>query len=192
MKKFLLLAASVVCLGASLPAHADSKTYSFDPNHTNIVWHASHFGFSSPSGRFGVVEGNIMIDENDLATSTVDVTIDVAGLVTGIPKFDEHLKSADFLDTEKFPTAHFKSTSVDVTGEKTAKVHGDFTLHGVTKPVTLDVTLNKKGEHPFSKKDTVGFSAMTTLKRSDFGVSMYSPNVSEDVEIAIEAEASVE
>lgn len=168
-----------------------AETYNFDPSHTNILWHATHFGFSSPSGRFGIKSGTIMLDEATPANSSVDVTIDIKSLVTGISKFDAHLLSADFLDTGKFPNAVFKSTKVEVTGKDTADVYGDFTFHGVTKPVVLKVKLNKIGNNPMNNKKTLGFSASTVIKRSDFGVDKYVPNVSDDVRIDIEAEANL-
>ncbi len=191
MKRFLLATAAVVMLSLPAVAHA-ADSYQFDPMHTNIVWHASHFGFSSPSGHFGIKEGKLVLDEKSPDKSEVNVTIDASSLVTGFDKFDDHLKGEDFLDTAKFPEAVFKSTKVELSGDsKTAKVSGDFTLHGVTKPVVLDVTLNKMGEHPMNQKKTVGFSATTTIKRSEFGIEKYTPGVSDDVTISIEAEASV-
>lgn len=179
-------------LVSSLPmaAHAAPETYNLDPNHTNISWHVDHFGFSSPSGRFGIKEGTLVLDEANPAASNLNVTIDVTGLVTGIPKFDEHIKSADFLDAAKYPTAIFKSTKVERSGNE-AKVTGNLTLHGVTKPIVLDVELNKIGEHPMTKVKSVGFSAETKIKRSDFGVNMYVPNVGDEVDIKIETEAGL-
>lgn len=194
MKKhtLTLLTATALLLGGYSAAQASPEAYSFDPTHTNIVWKAEHFGFSKPSGRFGIKDGIVYLDEENPANSSVEVTIDVNNLVTGIEKFDAHLKSSDFLDVENFPTATFKSTSVEVTGEKTALVTGDFTLHGVTKPVVLDMTLNKIDVNPISEKKTAGFSGTITIKRSDFGISLYVPNVSDEVEISIEAEAAVQ
>lgn len=186
-----VLAASTMLFLGSGSVFAAPETYQFDPTHTNIVWYANHFGFSNPSGHFGIKEGTLILDEETPASSTVDVTIDVDGLVTGIEKFDEHLKSADFLDTAQYPTATFKSTAVEVTGEKTAKITGDLTLHGVTKPVTLNMTLNKIGVNPISNKKTAGFSGDIILKRSDFGIDKYVPNVSDEVTMHIEAEAGL-
>lgn len=191
MKRVLFATVAAAVLALSVPAQA-ADTYQFDPNHTNIIFHDNHFGFSNPSGHFGIKDGTLTLDEQDPAKSEVNLTVDVTSLVTGNPKFDEHIKSPDFLDAAKFPTATFKSTKVEVTGKDTAKVTGDFTLHGVTKPVTLDVKLNKEGEHPMTKKKAVGFTASTTLKRSDFGVTKYVPDVADDVKIDIEAEAQAQ
>ncbi len=190
MKRILFATAAVVMFAMPVAAQA-AETYNFDPNHTNINWNANHFGFSNPSGRFGLKEGTLVLDDAAPANSSVNVTIDVTGLVTGIPKFDEHLKSADFLDAEKFPEATFKSTNVETGADNTAKVTGDLTLHGVTKPVVLDVKLNKQGENPMSKIKSVGFSGKTVIKRSEFGIDKYVPNVSDEVTIAIEAEAGL-
>lgn len=191
MKRLLL---ATVALAFMLPfgAQAATTSYTLDPNHTNILFHANHFGFSNPSGHFGIKDGTLVLDDKEPAKSTINVTIDVTSLLTGVPKLDEHLKSKDFLEAEKFPTATFKSTKVEVTGGATAKVTGDFTLHGVTKPVTLDVKLNKQGEHPMTHKQAVGFTASTELKRSEFGVSAYVPNVSDEIKLEIETEAQAQ
>lgn len=175
----------------SVPAFA-ADTYRFDPNHTSVWWHANHFGFSTPSGRFGIKDGTVTLDEKEPKNSKLDVTIDIASLNTGIVKFDEHLSTKDFLDVAKYPQATFKSTSVKTTGSDTAKVTGDLTLHGVTKSVTLDVKLNKLDLQPMTKKKTAGFTATTMIKRSDFGIDQYVPNISDEVKLDIEAEAGIE
>ena len=173
-------------------AFAAPETYVLDPNHTNIVWFANHFGFSNPSGKFANVQGTLVMDEANPGDSKLNVTVSPATVITGVPKLDEHLKSEAFFDVAKFPTATFTSTKVDVIDAHTAKVTGNLTLHGITKPLTLDVTLNKIGEHPMTKKKTAGFSATAILKRSDFGVNYGIPNVSDDVKLSIESEASVQ
>jgi polyisoprenoid-binding protein YceI len=194
MKRILLASAAAAILmsaplAASTPAWA-AESYKFDPMHTNVVFHANHLGFSNPSGRFGIKDGKIVLDETDPAKSSVDVVIDASSVATGMDVFNQHIKEK-FLQPEKFPTAEFKSTKVEKTGEKTAKVTGDLTLHGVTKPVTLDVTLNKEGDHPMMHKKAVGFTASTTIKRSDFGMDLMVGPISDDVKIDIEAEAEV-
>ena len=190
--RHLLATASLAAtLVFSLPAAAAPESYTFDPNHTNIYWHASHFGFSTPSGKFGDIGGTVVLDEAKPDASTVEFTIKTTSIVTGIPLFDEHLRSEKFFNSEKFTTATFKSTKVVVTGEKTAKVTGDFTLLGVTKPITLDVTLNKIGTSMAHPVKTAGFSATTTIKRSEFGMGFGTPGVSDEVPITIEAEAKL-
>lgn len=192
MKNTLLKLALFTAL--SLPmasaAHAASETFNFDPNHTNLTWHANHFGFSNPSGKFTDVTGTLVLDEAAPEKSKVNVTIKPASILTGIEKFDTHLKSKDFLDVVAFPSAEFVSSKVTKTTATTAKVEGTLTIHGISKPATLDVTLNKIGENPMSKIKTAGFTATTTIKRSEFGIMYALPGVSDDVKIAIEVEAN--
>lgn len=181
---------ALVCAFA-LPAQAAPETYNLDPNHTNVYWHASHFGFAESSGKFTDVAGTLVLDEEKPETSTVEVTFQAQSLDTGIPKFDAHLKSKDFFDAEKFPTITFKSTKVEVTGEKTAKVSGDLTLHGVTKPATLEMTLNKIGTSMAHRVKSAGFSGSTTIKRSEFGMGYGVPGIPDDVRITIDSEANL-
>lgn len=190
MKKLLATTAIILTGFGAVAANAAEK-YNLDPTHTNIDWRANHFGFSNPSGKFTKTTGTITIDEANHEKSSVDVTIETDGIVTGIEKFDAHLKNADFFNVEKFPKATFKSTKVEKTGNDTAKVTGDLTLLGKSNPVVLDVKFNKKAENPFSKKQTIGFSATTEIKRSAWGISYAIPGVSDEVQLAIEAEATL-
>ncbi|OFW88979.1 MAG: polyisoprenoid-binding protein [Alphaproteobacteria bacterium RIFCSPHIGHO2_12_FULL_45_9] len=183
----LALTAMVSTLAFSAQA---AETYKLDASHTAITWHVNHFGFSTPSGKFMSVDGEVTLDEANPAASSVKVTVDVAGINSGVPKLDEHLKTPDFFDVAKFPTATFVSKKVELTGKDTAKVEGDLTLRGVTKPVVLDVKLNKIGENMFKLK-TAGFTASTTIKRSEFGMTTYVPNLGDDVKIDIESEANI-
>lgn len=185
----LALVGTILSAGAG-QAFAEAQTYTLDASHTAITWHIDHFGFSKPSGKFMNVEGNVVLDEENPANSSVEVTIPVAEINTGVPALDEHLLKADFFDVATYPTATFKSTSVEITGEKTAKVVGDLTIHGVTQPATLDVTLNKLAENMFEKQ-TAGFSATTTIKRSDFGMTTYLPGLGDEIAIEIESEANL-
>jgi polyisoprenoid-binding protein YceI len=187
MQKIFL---TITALFFAFSANA-ADVYKLDVNHTNIIWWASHFGFSNPSGKFTDVDGTITLEEKNLTASKVEVTIKITSLATGLPKFDNHLKSADFFDAEKYPTAKFVSTEVIPGARNTAKVKGDFTLHGVTKSITLDVKLNKIGLNEFTQKKTVGFNAKTTIKRSDFGMNYGIPGVSDNVRIEIESEANI-
>lgn len=191
MKSLLLGACAAFVLSLPSVSMAAIETYTLDPYHTNIDWRANHFGFSNPSGKFAKSVGTLKLDAADPAKSSVDVTIDTNSLVTGIDKFDEHLKSKDFLDVAKYPTARFVSTSVKLTGSDTADITGNFTLHGVTKPVVLKAKLNKLGLNDFSKKQVAGFSAVTILKRSEFGITMAIPGVSDEVQITLEVEGNL-
>jgi polyisoprenoid-binding protein YceI len=184
--RYLALAGLVAAAGT---ATAAPVTYKLDPGHTMVLFSWNHFGFSNPSANLGNVDGTLVYDEKDPTKATVEATLPLTGLDTFVPKLDEHLKSADFLDAAKYPTVTFKSTKVTAAGKGKLKVAGDLTVHGVTKPVTLDVTLNKVGPHPMMKVQTVGFDATTTIKRSDFGVGAYVPNVSDEIKIHITTEA---
>jgi polyisoprenoid-binding protein YceI len=123
--------------------------------------------------------------------SQVKVTIHTNNMATGIPKLDEHLKSDSFFDVAKYPTATFVSDKIEVTGKNTGKIYGTLTLHGVSKPVVLDATMLKIGMHPMKNVKSVGFTATTTLKRSDFGMNAYLPNLGDEVQIDIGAEANL-
>ena len=171
-------------------AHA-AETYTLDSSHTNVVWSINHFGFSNPSGKITKVEGTLVLDETAPANSKVNVTMSPANLDSGNEKLDEHLKSKDFFDVEQYPTITFVSDKVELTGKDTAKVTGTLTLHGVSKPQTLTVKLNKIGANMMGKK-TAGFSATTVIKRSDFGMTTYVPNLGDNVGISIESEANLQ
>lgn len=186
--RYLLLAGLI---GASVTAQAAPVTYKMDPAHTNVLFSWNHFGFSNPTAAVGLGDGTIVFDDKNPTKSSVDVTLPLADLDTHVTKLDEHLKKPDFFDADKYPTITFKSNKVEAAGGNKYKVTGDLTVHGVTKPVVLDATLNKSGEHPMMKVQTVGFDATATLKRSDFGVGAYVPNVSDEIQVRITTEASV-
>jgi polyisoprenoid-binding protein YceI len=169
-------------------ANALPENYTFDAQHTSVLWHIDHFGFSKPSGKW-MASGTALLDEENPAKSKVNVEIQMANVVTGIPELDKHLQGPLFFDVKKFPTAIFVSHTIEVTGKTTAKVDGILTLHGISKPVSLDVVLNKNGENPVTNKKSAGFSAVTILKRSDFGIVTLLPDLGDNVHIEIEAEA---
>jgi polyisoprenoid-binding protein YceI len=186
MKKIYIL----FLLLFSLSSFAADK-YTLDPGHSFVEWQINHFGFSHPTGKW-FAEGTLNLDEKNPEKSQVEASIKVADMVTGISKLDEHLKSADFFDVEKFPTATFVSKKIVMTSKKTARVSGVLTLHGVSKPLTLNVTLNKLAESPITHKKTAGFTATTTLNRSAFGIDQYVPGLSDEVSIHIEMEANID
>jgi polyisoprenoid-binding protein YceI len=190
MKRSPMLIAVALVL-ASTAAFAAPLTYKIDPNHTDVVASWSHFGFSNPIAHFGKVDGSITYDPANVGASKVEVTIPLSGLNSHVEAFDEHLRSADFFDAAKFPDITFKSTSVKAAGKGKLKVSGDLTIKGITKPVVLDVTINKIGMQPLAKRDAAGFSATATIKRTDFDVGKYAPNVSDEVTLSITTEAIV-
>ncbi len=178
---------------AAAPADAvqiASGTYKLDPSHTDVLAQWSHFGYSNPTAHFGNAEGTLVYDAEDVSKSSVEVKLPLTGLNSFTAKFDDHLKSADFFDAAKFPAASFKSTKVESSGTNKLTVTGDLTIKDITKPVVLDVTVNGAGEHPMAKVPAVGFDATTTIKRTDFGVGAYVPNVSDEVQLRITTEAT--
>lgn len=187
----LMSSVAVALLFVAGAAFAAPVRYNLDPNHTRIDFSWTHFGFSHPMGRFDKFESDFQFDPADPTRSSVSVTIPVSSIDTGVAKLDEHLQTADFFDVAKYPTATFKSTRVERAGAHGLKVTGDLTLHGVTRPVVLDVVVNKIGPHPMAGRAAAGFDATATIKRSDFGISGYVPNVSDEIKLSISTEAMV-
>lgn len=161
--------------------------FTLDPTHTYPNFSISHLGFSVMHGRFNESSGTVVMDR-DGGASSVKVTVKTASIDTGMDKRDDHLRKPEFLDVAKFPEMMFESTKVSFTGKDTAKVEGKLTLHGVTKPLTLDVTKIVCNVHPMKKNYVCGFDAKASLKRSDFGVAGYLPAIGDEVEIRISAE----
>src|SRR5688572_18121947 len=188
MKTRLLSAALLSALVAA-PAFAAPVEYVIDPGHTQVEFTWNHFGYSNITARVDQVEGKLVYDPENPAGSSAKATMSIDSIDAGVDKLDAHLKSADFFDAAKFGTAEFASTAVEAAGEGKLKVTGDLTIHGVTKPITLDVTINQVNEHPMKKVPAAGFDAHATLKRSDFGVGAFVPNVSDEIKIDITVEA---
>jgi polyisoprenoid-binding protein YceI len=183
-----LIVAAAALLAAS-PLYA--VTYTFEPQHTQGVLRWNHLGFANPTAQFNTVEGTLEFDPADPTHSSVAVTIPLTSMSTGVPDLNDDFKSSDFFDFAKFPTATFKSRKIEKGATPdTLKVAGDLSVHGITKPVVLDVTINKVGTNPRNQVPTVGFEAMATLKRSDFGLGLYVPQVSDEIRIHITAEAA--
>lgn len=168
-----------------------SGTYKLDPTHTDVLAQWNHMSFSNPTAHFGTVDGTLVYNADDLSQSSVEVTLPLSGLNSFTAAFDEHLRSADFFDAGTFPVATFKSTKVEAAGTNKLTVTGELTIKDQTKPVVLDVTVNGAGEHPMMKVPAVGFDATTTIKRTDFGVGAYAPNVSDEVKLRITTEATL-
>ncbi|WP_335955516.1 YceI family protein [Acinetobacter guillouiae] len=165
--------------------------YKIDPTHTATLFTWNHFGFSTPSANFSDIQGTISVDNAKPADSSVNVTIPLSSLNTNVAALDEHLKNADFFDAAKYPNITFKSTKVQALGKNKYKITGNLTVKDVTKPVVLDAVLNKQGEHPMTKAQSIGFNATTSFNRSAFGVGAYVPNVGDKITVNITTEASV-
>src|SRR5580698_9550244 len=178
-----------VALGlAATPLRA--ATYTLEPDYSQGVFLWNHLGFSSPAAQFAQGSGSLEFDSANPTQSSVMVTIPIASLHTGVPDLDEDFRSTDFFDIARFPTATFSSTKVEKgAAADQLKVMGNLTLHGVTKPVTLDATVVKIGTNPRTNLPTVGFDATTTLKRSDFGLGKYVPQVGDEIQMRIIVQA---
>jgi len=184
----LVLGAALVL--AAAPAFAAPLSYKIDPKHTNVIATWDHFGFSRPSASFAQADGTIVYDADHVGQSSVKVTLPLAGMTSFVDALDKHLRSDDFFDAEKYPDATFASTKVEAAGDNKLRVIGDLTMHGITKPVVLEVTLNKAGAGR-DGQPRIGFDATATIKRSDWGLGMLAPSVSDDVAIRITTEAGV-
>jgi polyisoprenoid-binding protein YceI len=176
----------LVLFALSFPGYTADK-FILDDNHTYVLWHINHLGFSTQAGKW-YAKGFVILDKEQPQNSKVEATIDVSNISTGLPELDEHLKSPLFFDTKKYSTATFVSNKIDVLSKNSAKVQGILTLHGVSKPVTLMVTLNKVGKNPLTDKISVGFSAKTDIKRSDFGINTLLPDLGDNVSLEIGGE----
>ena len=167
-----------------------AEPYVIDQNHTQVQYTYTHFGYSHITGRFGKVEGDFLFDAKDPTRSSIQVHIPIDSLSTGVADLDKDMRSEGFFDLAKFPLATFQSTAVTSTGKDKLAVTGDLTIRGVTKPVTLDVTINKIGVNMMhGGVPAVGFDATATVKRSDFGLTAFVPNVSDEVALHITMEA---
>ena len=184
---------SATLLLASTPALADlanvpSGSYGLDKTHGYITFTYSHLGFSNPRVGFDAFDVALDLDSSEPENSTVEVIIDAASINSRVPEFDDHLNGDKFFDTGSFPSITFVSNEVERTGDDTFRIRGELTIKGMTKPVTLETTINKAASHPFNKKPTVGVSARTTILRSEWGLGSYAPAVSDEVTIEIEVE----
>ena len=165
-------------------------TYSFDPAHSQIVFGYNHMGFSTSHGFVNGVEGRITLDPANIAAATVEASFPLSALRTIDAGLDKHIMGPDFFNvTGDMPIVTFKSTSVVADGDDEARVTGDLTLNGITKPVVLEVEFDGAGLDPMTQAETVGFSAETQIRRSDFNLNAFVPAVSDEVEIEINVEA---
>lgn len=174
---------------------AAADLYKTDQGHTEVRIAWSHAGVSIQHGEFTKAEGTLMLDKDNVEASSVTATIDAASISSGFGPLDDHIRNADFLEVETYPTITFESTAVKKTGDKTAEITGNLTLHGTTKPVTLSTTLTHLGEHPlgqfidYYKGGWAAFSASTEIDPADFGVGKTIPVGKLTIEITTELKA---
>lgn len=178
-------------------------TYKIDPGHTSVIWSVPHMGLSNYSARFVGVDATLEFNPDDVTATALSVTIDPTTVSADYPgdykgthagsgyeTWDEDLsRDGKWLNSDVHPEITFVATAITKTGPTTGKVTGDLTLLGVTKPVTLDVTYNGTAQlSSGSERDSIGFSATTTIDRTDFGMGAYVPNIGANVDITIETE----
>jgi polyisoprenoid-binding protein YceI len=184
---FALCAPLAAQAADSNPGAVQAGAYAVEPLHTRVLFSVNHFGFNDYFGEFTGVAGTLKLDPKAVSASQIDVTVPVQSITTTNAKLDDELRSADWFNAAQFPTMRFVSFQITPTGPKTARISGNLTLHGVTKPVVLEATFVGAGPNPFTKTFTTGFSARGHIKRSDFGVSKYVPVVGDDVDLILSA-----
>jgi polyisoprenoid-binding protein YceI len=193
MQKFRFAVAFAAALAIAAPAVAQSPLpgapdvsrvaagrYQVDTDHTLVVWTVNHMGISPLSGAIAASGGTLELDPVKPAAAKVAVTFKVENMTTTVPAFTQHLRGADFFEADKHPTVGFASTAVEANGHK-AKITGNLTIKGVTRPVTLDADFYGAGTNPMSKKLEVGFTATAKIKRSEFGLGFGLPVVTPDL-----------
>jgi len=160
-------------------------TWESDPAHSQLAFTVTHLGISDVSGTFNDFTVEVKSSKPDFSDASFDLSAKAASIETRVEARNNHLKSADFFDIEKYPTLNFKSTSLKKTGKNQFKLGGDLTIHGVTKSVVLDLTYNGSIENPMTKKPAVGFTLSGTILRSDFGIGSKfpAPMISDEVRI---------
>jgi len=185
---------------AEAPVDVPAGAYSMDPAHTSVLFRIGHMGFSHYTAKFKKATAQLQFDPNNLAAASVTVNIDPKSLETDYPNaaeydFNAELFGEKVLDAAKYPQITFASTKVEVTGARTLRIHGDLTLHGVTRPMVLEASFNGGyAGHSMEKNARVGFSAHGTLNRSEFGITYGIPQpgsimgVSDAVEVIVETE----
>lgn len=195
LRSLVIAAATTFALGSASAQSLDiaSGEYKMDPTHASIVWKVDHIGLSFYTARFTRFDATIDLDAENPEESSVFVTIDPTSVHTAYPfpdkeDFDATIAGPKWLDSAQYPEITFAGSDIEITGENTGKITGEMTMHGVTKPVTLDVRLNAAKPHPFAGRDAMGFSATGSLKRSDFGITHLIGNVGDEVTFTIEAE----
>jgi len=173
----------------STAALAAPEAYTLDAAHSQVMFTYDHLGYSTTYNMFAGWEGEIMFDKEDPAASTVDVSIPLSSFYTGWEERIKHFMGPDFFDAKEGDMLTFKSTAIEVTGDDEAIITGDLTINGITKSVQLETELNQQGDHPMQNKPWLGFDAETKIKRSDFGLGAYAPNISDELEVDISIEA---
>lgn len=186
MKKLVVVFSAFVLLSA----FTTISTWTSDKPHSQLGFTVTHLGISDVSGTFNDFVATVNASKPDFSDAVFELNAKVGSLDTRVDARNNHLKSADFFDAEKYPSLNFKSTSIKKTGTKNFQLTGDLTMHGITKQVTMDLTYNGTIENPMSKKPTTGFQISGVIKRSDFaiGEKFPAPMISDEVRIKADGE----
>lgn len=198
-RRFAIIAAlSITALSGAALAQADALTrnpvevqagsYVLDPAHGKITWSVDHMGFSTYVGQFTDVAAHLDLDVRNPAASKLDASVRMDSVRTSHGDLDKHLKTADFFDTAKFPSASFRATNVRLVDRDTANITGNLTLRGVTRPIVIKADFNQAGINPVDKQYTLGLDGEAKVKRSDFGINYGLPMLGDEVTLHLEAE----
>jgi polyisoprenoid-binding protein YceI len=170
------------------PADLPAGSYRIDPEHAALLFKIDHLGFSQLVGRFDRFDATLDFDPKQPGAAVLTVLVEVASIDLNLPEFEQELRGPGWFDVAQFPQARFVSHAIAITGANTGRITGDLTLHGVTRPITLDVTLNGAGDSLITGRYSIGFAASGTLNRSEFGLGAYAPAVGDAVVLEIHAE----
>lgn len=172
----------------SVASNISPGKYKLDDEHAYVSFSYSHLGLSNPQIQFADFEASLDLNGNDMSQSQVSITIDAASVDSAVPALDDELKGADFFNVAEHPEITFRSTAYEETSDSTGRLIGDLTVLGVSKPVTLDVTINSAAMNPLNRREMIGFSATGSINRSDFGLTAYVPMVSDELSLQVQVE----
>lgn len=185
----------LILLGLTIPASADTRlspvatgSYTLDKSHATITFQINHLGYSNYVGRFNSFDAKLQLNATDPRKSSVEATITPSSIDTNNPELQEKLRGEYYFNVAQFSEIKFVSRSITPVNAKNGTITGDLTMLGVTKPVTLQATFNGAGMNPYASVYTVGFTAVTTIKRSDWGMKTLVPQIADEVKITINAE----
>ncbi|MCH8334351.1 MAG: YceI family protein [Proteobacteria bacterium] len=172
----------------SIASNITPGRYELDDTHAYLSFSYSHLGLSNPQIHFADFEASLELNGNDMSLSHVSIIIDAASVDSAVPALDDDLKGADFFDVENYPKITFKSTAYEETSESSGRLTGDLSVRGVTKPITLEVTINSASMNPLNRREMIGFSATGSFNRSDYGLTGYAPLIGDELSLAVQIE----
>lgn len=168
--------------------HLEKGSYKIDPQHASVLFKINHMGMSTFVGRFNQIDATLEFDPHNIANAKLSAVINVASIDVNNKELEESLRGSSWFDVDKFPQAFFTTTSVQLLDEKHAQFNGALTLHGVTRPILIDVVFNGGADNLLTGHYTLGFSAASTFKRSTFGIDYLVPAIADEVDIEVFAE----